>query len=102
MLSVLSEITSKVGEAADISSAASSPFPRPTPLRPVAPEEVHYVEPFSSIMDEVQTYPEYVLADADPSRTPIPTLYLGSLISTKNKDGLLAHDCRQGGRGRDL
>lgn len=60
-------------------------------LRTVPPDAVHFVAPFSAVMDEIMEFPEF---RDPPGSLPGPCLYLGSLIATKSLDALLAHETR--------
>lgn len=93
--SVLSQLTKTVPvEDGEDGDAPKPVLLRVPSLRKVKPEEVHYVAPFSSLMDEIMKFPELTPPRAVSDAVPTPTLYLGGLISTKNREGLLAHDCR--------
>lgn len=75
---------------------APAPIPRASSLRKVPLGEIHVVQPFSAIMDEILAFPRHLTRaeDACDVVSPTPALYLGSLVSVKNRDALIAHDCR--------
>ncbi len=90
---LLSELTATVPVDDEQSSNARPKIGRVPSLRHVRQEEIHFVPYFSEKMNEIMAFP-LDRARVVSGLVPVPSLYLGSLISTKDFDGLMAHDCK--------
>jgi hypothetical protein len=87
---LLKEIAATVPVVDEDETPGKPKLVRASSLRRVPPEAIHYVPPFSAIIDEIESFPQFALQSSPYT----PSLYLGSLVAAKNREALIAHNCR--------